>query len=204
MGNMVYRCCGSCSSYDDGYCRCDDSGRFLDKVGKNQSACSYYFHWEIPESRRTGKPEKQERGQVGPYLCKTCGAYIPTGHRKCLACGSETSERPNTVSLPYGSGLTPPKPKGTPPAPELPKRNLVSLAEEEIREKYYKCKQKEDCVDFDMDKTEPRTVRIRLNGKVRTYVIGSADYYNYISSQYRPVETTIILRLREVPDKIDL
>lgn len=204
MGNMVYRCCGSCSSYGDGYCRCDDSGRFLDKVRKNQSACSYYSHWKASESRMSGRAEKQERGPAGPCICKTCSAYIPTGHRKCLACGTEISERSDTGAFLQSSGLTPPKTKGPPPAPELPKRKLVSTFEEEIREKYEEYKQKEDDVDFDMDKTVQKPIRIRINGVVKTCVIGVAEYYIYTGSPYRPAETVVVLRMRDVPDRKEI
>lgn len=86
--------------------------------------------------------------------CKSCGAYIPEGRKKCLACGFP-------VEIPSLGGYKD-KVETTP----------LDCVSYEIREKYYsKCKP-----DIDLDKLLKQDfLTVKIGGKVKLFYFGKAD-----------------------------
>ena len=125
------------------------------------------------EERLSGKPRERPNWAVGPCICKTCGAYIPTGHYKCLACGEQIVKE--TAVNNGGVGLTPPKTIKPPPPPPLRPKAKAEL---------------------DMDDFSAKTIRVKVGGDVKTYRIVSEDSQSYKYPRTNS-EIKLVLHLKE-------
>lgn len=173
MSVVCHHYCGSCRYYSGKFCDCDDSGRFLDTVKENRSACTCYSPYRTPTPDRhcETKTDKKKSGKAGPCICEKCGAYIPTGHERCLACGSEITDCIETSRLLLNAGFTHSKPIYPPLSPPLSISKKIRDVEKEIRivyEKQIEQSRKEEPVDLDLDSLDSNTIRIRYKGEVRT------------------------------------
>lgn len=87
-----------------------------------------------------------------PTYCKSCGAYIPVGHKKCLACGFPVE------------------------IPPLTDRDSESMRGHSgwHRIKYYDDCTEQEQADIDLDKVFSKTwFTVKFNGNTSTFYLGS-------------------------------